>query len=193
MTKMKKTLLFFTLIAGALAMSACAAQKARYVDSAGPETIVSLNKVDIQDFQTATDALVADMLTWDAFAGAKKPTLALSRVVNDTTQNFDTALLTDQVQEAILKSRKANISMSMSVDRNRDTVRQEVATRGQTQEVVPDLTLIGVISEIATRADSTKQVSYKFAMRLVETKTGNVVWMNSKTITKQGEKNAVGW
>lgn len=190
---LKKSFFMLSLAAGAIALGACASQKARYVDSAGPETVVSLNKVDIQDFQSATDALIADMLTWDAFAGAKKPVVALSRVVNDTTNNFDTALLTNQVQEAILKSRKATISMSMSVDRNDDVVRQDVASLGGTETVVPDLTLIGKISEVGTRAGSTKQVSYVFAMRLVETKTGNVVWMNSKTITKQGEKNSVGW
>lgn len=189
----KKSFTLLLLAAGILALGACASQKARYVDSAGPETVVSLNRVDIQDFQFATDALVADMLTWDAFSGTKKPVVALSRVVNDTTNNFDTALLTNQVQEAILKSRKAIISMSMSVDRKDDVVRQDVAALGETETVVPDLTLIGKISEVAARADSTKQVSYVFSMRLVETKTGNVVWMNSKTITKQGEKNSVGW
>lgn len=190
---LKKSLSMFLIAAGTLALGACAAQKARYIDSNGPETVVSLNKVDIQDFQSATDALVADMLTWDAFTGAKKPVVALSRVVNDTTNNFDTALLTNQVQEAILKSRKAIISMSMSVDRNDDSVRQDVAALGGTETVVPDLTLIGKISEVTARADSTHQVSYVFSMRLVEAKTGNVVWMNSKTITKQGEKNSVGW
>lgn len=189
----KKSFFMLFLAAGTLALGACASQKARYIDSAGTETVVSLNKVDIQDFQSATDALVADMLTWDAFAGTKKPVVALSRVVNDTTNNFDTALLTNQVQEAILKSRKAIISMSMSADRNDDSVRQDVAAIGGTETVVPDLTLIGKISEVSAQAGSTKQVSYVFAMRLVETKTGNVVWMNSKAITKQGEKNSVGW
>lgn len=191
---LKKYFFMFLLAAGTLALGACASpQKARYIDSSGPETVVSLNKVDIQDFQAATDALVADMLTWDAFAGAEKPLVALSRVVNDTTNNFDTALLTNQVQEAILKSRKARISMSMSVDRNDDVVRQDMASIGETKTVVPDLTLLGKISEVTAQADNTKQVSYVFAMRLVDAKTGEVVWMNKKIITKQGEKNSVGW
>ncbi len=193
MTKTKRILSAISICAAALALVACASQKARYVDSAGTETVVSLNKVDIQDFRAATNALVADMLQWDAFAGAKKPVVALSRVVNDTSANFDTALLTNQVQEAILKSRKATISMSMSADRNDDVVRQDVAALGGTKTVVPDLTLIGKISEVATNAGGVKQVTYVFQMRLVEAASGNVVWMNSKEITKQGEKNAVGW
>lgn len=187
------------LSAGTLAVfsaalvAGCAADKARYVESGGPETVVSLNQVDIQDFQTATDALVADMLLWDAFSGTKKPVVALSRVVNDTTDNFNTDLLTNKVQESILKSRKAVVSMSMSVDRGADVVRQDAAALGAAQTVVPDLTLSGKISEVAARAGSTKQVSYVFSLRLVDVKTGNVVWMGEKTLTKQGEKNAVGW
>lgn len=193
MTKTKKILFAIQICATAFALCACASQKARYIDSSGTETVVSLNKVDIQDFRAATNALVADMLQWDAFAGAKKPVVALSRVVNDTSANFDTALLTNQVQEAILKSRKATISMSMSADRNDDVVRQDVAALGGTKTVVPDLTLIGKISEVAAKAGDVRQVTYVFQMRLVETASGNVVWMNSKEITKQGEKNAVGW
>lgn len=187
------------LSAGTLAVfsaalvAGCAADKARYVESGGPETVVSLNQVDIQDFQTATDALVSDMLLWDAFSGTKKPVVALSRVVNDTTDNFNTDLLTNKVQESILKSRKAVVSMSMSVDRGADVVRQDAAALGAAQTVVPDLTLSGKISEVAARAGSTKQVSYVFSLRLVDVKTGNVVWMGEKTLTKQGEKNAVGW
>lgn len=193
---MKKQIQFFlpaAAFAAALALSGCASDKARYVEANGPETVVSLNQVDIQDFQAATNALVADMLLWDAFAGTKKPVVALSRVVNDTTHNFDTDLLTNKVQEAILKSRKAVVSMSMSIDRNADVVRQDAAALGAAETVVPDLTLSGKISEVATRAGSTKQVSYIFSLRLVDVKTGNVVWMNEKTLTKQGEKNAVGW
>lgn len=194
MTSIKKILQISAAAACTLAVSAgCSAPKAHYIDAGGAETVVSLNRVDIQDFSAATDALISDMLLWDAFSGAKKPVVALSRVVNDTSDNFDTSLLTDQVQEAILKSRKAVVSMSMSVDRKSDTVRQDAAALGAAETVVPDLTLTGKISEVAARAGSTKQISYVFSMRLTEVKTGNVVWMGKRTITKQGDKNSVGW
>ncbi len=191
MTKKSEFIAF--LIGAALCLSGCASQPARYVDSGGTETVVSLDKVNIQDFAIAAEALVKEMLEDDAFAGDKKPAVALSRVVNDTSNNFDTALLTDKVQEMILKSHKATISMSMSADRKNDTVAEDVAALGEAETVIPDLTLIGTISEVAAHADSTKQVSYAFKLRLVNTRTRNVVWMGEKVITKQGEKNSVGW
>lgn len=194
---MKKQKLLAAALAGtlaALAFAGCSSpQRAQYIDSQGPETVVSLNQVDIQDFQIAANALISDMLLWDAFAGEKRPVVALSRVVNDTSSNFDTSLLTNVVQESILKSRKARVSMSMSVDRNSDTVRQDAAMLGASETVVPDLTLTGKISEVAARAGSTRQVTYVFSLRLVDVKTGDVVWMNSKNITKQGERGSVGW
>jgi len=191
---MKKTLQIAAISAFPLAVfSGCASTKAHYIDSNGTETVVSLNQVDIQDFAVAANALVSDMLLWDAFTGTKKPRVALSTVVNDTTDNFDVALITNKVQEAILKSGKAKVSMSMSVERKNDAVRREVVALGEAETNVPDLTLTGKISEVAARADSTRQVSYVFSMRLAEVKTGDVVWMGEKTISKQGEKASVGW
>jgi len=191
---MKKTLQIAAISAFALAVfSGCASTKAHYIDSNGTETVVSLNQVNIQDFAVAANALVSDMLQWDAFTGTKKPTVALSTVVNDTTDNFDVSLITNKVQEAILKSRKAKVSMSMSVERKNDAVRREAVALGEAETNIPDLTLTGKISEVATRAGSTHQVSYVFSMRLAEVKTGDVVWMGEKTISKQGEKASVGW
>lgn len=165
----------------------------RYVDPEGDETIISVNTVDIQDFAMAADSLVLQMLARDAFAGEKKPRVMLSLVKNDTTQNFDVALLTDKVQQKILESGKATVSMSMSVERNDDVVRNDLARMGQTELRQPDLTLIGKISEVKARAGSTRQVSYVFSLRLADAKTGDLVWMGEKTLTKQGAKNAVGW
>ena len=169
------------------------ATPAHYIDPDGNEPVVSLNAVDIQDFTTAADALVGQMLMRDAFAGTKKPRIALSLIKNDTTQNFDVSLLTDKVQQRILESGLATVSMSMSIDRKRDVVRQEMAGMGATETILPDLTLIGKIAEVQARASSTKQVSYVFSMQLADAKTGDLVWMGEKTVTKQGEKNAVGW
>lgn len=180
-------------ILAATALLAGCASDAKYVDPQGTQTIISTDRVDIQDFQIATDALITSMLEWDAFAGEKKPRIALSTVTNDTANNFDTALLTNKIQTAILKTRKATVSMSMSADRKSDSVRQEMGGIGATEVKIPDFTLIGKISEVATNAGKTRQASYVFSMRLVDVKTGDVVWMDEKTITKQGKKNAVGW
>lgn len=187
-----KTFVPATLAALVVALSGCSTP-AHYIDPEGRDTVVSLNTADIQDFSQAADALVAQMLANDVFAPGKKPRIALSRVKNDTTQNFDVSLLTDKVQQRILESGLANVSMSLSVETDDDVVRRKMSGMGATETHLPDLTLLGKIAEVKARANSVRQVSYVFSMRLADAKTGDVVWMGEKTLTKQGEKNAVGW
>ncbi len=187
-----KTFVPATLAALVVALSGCSTP-AHYIDPEGRDTIVSLNAADIQDFSQAADSLVAQMLANEVFTPGKKPRIALSRVKNDTTQNFDVALLTDKVQQRILESGLANVSMSMSVETDDDVVRRKMSGMGATETLLPDLTLLGKIAEVKARASSVRQVSYVFSMRLADAKTGDVVWMGEKTLTKQGEKNAVGW
>ena len=188
--KIVKTLIPASL---ALALLGGCATPAHYIDPDGRDTVVSLNAIDIQDFTAAADALVGQMLNRAAFAGEKRPRIALSLIKNDTTQNFDVSLLTDKVQQRILESGSATVSMSMSIDRHRDAVRREMEKMGATETILPDLTLIGKIAEVKARADSTKQVSYVFSLQLADAKTGDLIWMGEKTVTKQGEVNAVGW
>ena len=187
-----KTFVPATLTALVVALSGCSTP-AHYIDPEGRDTVVSLNAADIQDFSQAADALVAQMLANEVFTPGKKPRIALSRVKNDTTQNFDVSLLTDKVQQRILESGLANVSMSLSTETDDDVVRRKMSGMGATETLLPDLTLLGKIAEVKAHASSVRQVSYVFSMRLADARTGDVVWMGEKTLTKQGEKNAVGW
>lgn len=187
-----KTFVPATLAALVVALSGCSTP-AHYIDPEGRDTVVSLNAADIQDFSQAADSLVAQMLANEVFTPGKKPRIALSRVKNDTTQNFDVSLLTDKVQQRILESGLANVSMSLSAETDDDVVRRKMSGMGATETLLPDLTLLGKIAEVKAHASSVRQVSYVFSMRLADAKTGDVVWMGEKTLTKQGEKNAVGW
>lgn len=187
-----KTFVPATIAALVVALSGCSTP-AHYIDPEGRDTVVSLNAADIQDFSQAADSLVAQMLANEVFTPGKKPRIALSRVKNDTTQNFDVSLLTDKVQQRILESGLANVSMSLSTETDDDVVRRKMSGMGATETLLPDLTLLGKIAEVKAHASSVRQVSYVFSMRLADAKTGDVVWMGEKTLTKQGEKNAVGW
>lgn len=192
-TKMKKQIVPVALGAIALAFAGCTTD-AHYIDPDGKKTIVSLNTVDIQDFTMAANSLIEQMLKSYAFEGrSAKPRVALSRVKNDTTRNFDVNLLTDKVQQKILESGRATVTMSLGVEEENDVVRGKMGALGEKKTVLPDLSLLGKIAEVSARAGSTKQVSYVFSLRLADTHTGDVVWMGEKTVTKQGERNAVGW
>ena len=58
---------------------------------------------------------------------------------------------------------------------------------------LPDYTLTAKILENRAAAGGTRQVSYIFQMSLTDTRSGRGVWEGEETITKQGQKNTVGF
>ena len=57
----------------------------------------------------------------------------------------------------------------------------------------PDYTLSGKITQIRRNAGSTKQVTYTFRLTLTDPNTGLEVWTKTADVTKQGQKNGIGF
>ena len=122
----------------------------QYVDSKGTNLVVSMNKVNIQDFEKASEALVASMVESGVLSQAPNQPVAYE-------------------------------------------AKRFLAGESQTPVDLPYFTISAKILENSTSAGSTKQVSYIFQMSLANTTSGRLVWEGEKTITKQGEKNAIGF
>ncbi len=187
----------------ALAFSGCK-QGAQYEDAGGNRTVVSLDKVNIQDFANAADFLVQSLLRSGAFAelskSGTKPVIAISGVRNDTSGNFDTDQLTKKIRIAILNSGKAEISTTVAAGgRAEDALARELkqqddfAAGRDTLPKVPQYTLSGKILEDRASAGDVKQTSYTFMLTLTRVGSGTSIWEEEKIITKQGEKDSVGW
>jgi hypothetical protein len=191
----------------ALLLSGCgssAPNSAQYVDPNGPRTIVSLNQIDIQDFNTAANAMVQSMLASPQFnnALAQLPSLpavlAVSKITNDTTQQFDTDLLTQNILVALNASGKIVTTTTFGPN-PQDKMAQQAGNmqaflNGQQAPTrIPDFTLTGKILISTAKAGDVYQRSYIFQMALTSIRTGTAVWLDQKTITKQGQKPAIGW
>ena len=198
---MKKLLIAAGVLA--LAFSGCK-QGAQYEDAGGSRTVVSLDKVNIQDFANAADFLVQSLLRSGAFAelskSGTKPVIAISGVRNDTSGNFDTDQLTKKIRIAILNSGKAEISTTVAAGgRAEDALARELkqqddfAAGRDNLPKVPQYTLSGKILEDRASAGDVKQTSYTFMLTLTRVGSGTSIWEEEKTITKQGEKDSVGW
>ncbi len=181
----------------------CGCQPAQYVDSKGSNLVVSMNQVNIQDFEAASEALVGGMVNSGVLAKAPRQpaALAISRVVNDTSRQFDTDQLMKKIRIALLQTGKVQVTQAVGFG---GTVEDPMAKetyeakrfldgKSQTPVDLPDFTITAKILENATSAGSTKQISYIFQMSLADTASGRLVWEGEKTITKQGEKNAIGF
>ena len=126
--------------------------------------------------------------------------IAISGVRNDTSGNFDTDQLTKKIRIAILNSGKAEISTTVAAGgRAEDALARELkqqddfAAGRDTLPKVPEYTLSGKILEDRASAGDVKQTSYTFMLTLTRVGSGTSIWEEEKTITKQGEKDSVGW
>jgi len=173
-----------------------------YVDPNGPRTIANVGKINIQDFNNAASDAVQDMLSKNPFAQIPQQpaVLSVSRITNDTDQQFDTDLLTKNIRIALINGGKVAVLTTNGLNGNaedtmaRDAGNQQAFMGGQPAPVrLPDFVLTGKILMDKSAAGNTKQNSYVFQLTLTNVKTGLSSWEYQKTITKQGQSSSIGW
>lgn len=160
---------------------------AGYKNPEGRELVVSLEKVDIQDFATAGQAMLQSMLTSPAFdrPGAK-PVLEIGRIRNDTASNFDTDLLLSKLNVPLVNSGRVVLI-------SRDPVAEEARAKVGGAVPKPGYVLSGKILEDRSKAGKTRQASFIFQLTLIDVRNGTAAWTEEKIVTKQGSKNSVGF
>ena len=182
------------LSAGLLALAGCnTGGDARYVDSQGPRTIVSVDEINIQDWSSAADQMINSLLTSGILnRSPEQPAImAVSVIVNDTRRHVDTDLLTKQIRVALNRSGKAITTTTIDVlGPAEDPLAAKVSDK---RAPTPYFSLSGKIIEVNAQAGDTKQVTYVFQLSMTEIPTGLAVWEDQVEITKQGSRAAIGW
>jgi penicillin-binding protein activator len=199
-----KTTLLLSLTAGALVLAGCGnpPDAATYVDPNGQHTVVNVDRINIQDFSTASDDLVQSLLKSGVLERAEHQpaVLAISRITNDTDQQFDTDLLTKNIRVALLNTGKVVTTTIVGPGGNvedpeaQSLIQRNAFLNGQSApnpEV--DYTLSGKIMVDKTNAGDTRQSSYIFDLSLTDIRNGTAVWEDQRTITKQGRTSSIGW
>jgi len=177
---------------------------AHRIDSDGTELITTVGQVDIQDFSEAAAKLIQEMTTSGVFAeysSKKKAVLGISRIFNDTTDQFDTDLLIKKIRVALLHSGKVEVSTTIGLGgkaedplaKSAKDIEEFQSGKGNGLLGMPTFTLTCKILEVRASAGDTKQSSFVFQMTLTNTKTGNSSWEGEVAVTKQGTKNAIGF
>lgn len=179
---MNKTL----LLAAAVLIVGCGTP-AGYKDSNGRDLVVSLEKVNIQDFATTGAALLQSMVQSKAFDRKNPPVLQFGQITNDTTTNFDTSLLLSKITSPLVNAGRVQLLESDAVANA-----ARVATPGS-KVPVAEFVLKGKILEDRANAGSIRQTSYIFQLTLVDVRTSLAVWQKEETVTKAGSKNSVGF
>lgn len=186
-------------------LTGCATSNARYIETGGRESVVNVDKINIQDYLQAAETMVNSLLASGALDKVPTPPaiLAVSRVVNSTGEQIDTDMLTKKIRIAVSKGGKAVTDMTIGVGADGKPIAEDpVAQQGSAaanfrndakQKRLPDFSLSGKIIETRARAGNVRQSTFTFQMALTDVKGGLAVWEDEKEITKQGKRSTVGF
>lgn len=186
-----KTLIPIVTVAAAVAVAGCSSPSAHYVQTGGQENVVNVGQINIQDFMSASDAMTGDLLGSGVLDRVQPPpaVLAISRIVNNTSQQIDTDLLVKRIRVALLHSGKAVTTTTYGLGGPEDPLAAQ--NQGESSRA-PDFTLSGKIIETFARAGNIRQATYSFQLSLTD-RQGLAVWEGEKDITKQGAQPSVGF
>ncbi len=195
---MKKNLVCLAAICAALLGAGCSSS-VKYVDSNSSNLIVNADKINIQDFASAADEMMQDLID---FAGAdltgadgEKPIIAISRVKNNTQENFDVDLLVKKMRTTLTKTKKVYTTTTLNLEKGEDPLAEEaleMEERTTGTNTLHNYTLSGKILQVTAKAGSKIQNSFVFQLSLSD-RRGLVLWENEKIITKQGSRAKVGF
>ena len=187
-----------TLLIAATGLAACKSG-AKYVETGGTQSVVTVSQVDIQDIQMASSELLQSMLQTGVLK--RSPTqparLLINPIVNDTGSQFDVGELTYRMREQLVNSGQAQVITAYGRYTEDPAALEELRRRsfedGTQPDVEPDYTLSGKITELRRSAGSTRQATFTFRLTLTDPNTGLEVWTKVSDVTKQGQKATVGF
>ena len=193
------------LIASVLVSTGCSTP-ARRIEPGGPESVTTTGSVDIQDWNDAADSMIQSLLSSNELAPYSRENpavLGISRIVNRTQdRGLPIRLLTDQVREGLSRSGKVRTTTTVGLGGNaEDPMAEDIQNMedfyedepADPRDRMPDYTLSGFIEQVTATAGRTNQSTFVFKLALTDTSEGLAVWEDSRQITKQGTRGAVGW
>jgi len=205
---MKKTTLVLAIIA--MGLSGCASVK--YGDATATETVNErFGSTDLQTTaKNMTQSLLASPVIAEANAASKRPVMFVERIANKTDEHIDTESILDSMTTKMLQSGKVRLVDMSRVEsaraqlkfQNGDELANPKTAIAFGQMVGAEFMFYGNLSSIYKEAGSTgsitskftktKDVYYKFTLKLMNLKTGLVEWQDEQEIRKTGKTGLLG-
>ena len=202
------TKLIFSSLALTLALTGCVTTT-QYVDPKADQ--VAVMGLDYKDFENAASELVNQMLASQLMVHPKSAqggryVLAVSNIVNDTTQRIDTDQLTKKIRISLLNSGRFVVTTAIGINGAEDDMTRksrqlsnskmvnQKTVKKNGRVVAPDFSLSGKIMQRNNRVDSrTQQVDYYFQLTMTNLDDGLAYWEGEFPIIKRGDNRTVAW
>jgi len=192
------------------------APKVQRVNPDSNKMVVSINKMDLQDWKDLSNTMVSELLDSGALdISPQKPALIyVTRIRNDTMASQDTELLTNEMIAALTNSGKVVASATygkgagVADSGTREIQNERAGTQDlmdemsgndnpqkaiqKTLENTPYFTLSGSIKQETSQDNKVRQTAFVLFLRLAETESGRQVWSAQIPIVKQVRRSSVG-
>ena len=194
-----RRVLTMIMLGAAVALSGCSTVD--YGDAQARETVNT--DFGSTDLQMIASKMVDDMLVFPPIVQLtqnRRPVVFVDSIKNKTTEHIDTESITDTIQSKLLNSGKFRFVDMTKVE----SVREQLDYQSESGLVDPntaaqmgrqigaEFMMYGNFSSIVKREGSTKDVYYKFTLKLMNIQTGIIEWANEKEIRKTQKKCLFG-
>ncbi|MBN2373310.1 hypothetical protein JXL19_05960 [bacterium] len=166
------------------------------------------SKKEYTTFSASDLIIIAEKMTQSLVEhfdfGAERPLVRVDIVKNKTDEHVDTKSITDSITAKLVNSRKVRFAVDYAEreeyekraseeafeSRISDEDRQQVYL---TDQEAPKYRIYGELSNIKTITEDTKDVFFKFTLKMVDFRTGTLEWADEAQLRKIGKKGTFGW
>ncbi len=191
------------LLAAAALLSACETKvsspvvrfdrQVSYGDSKAVELVT--NEFGSTDLQMIAEKMTGSLLETPIFTG--RPTVTISTVRNKTSEYIDTTNVMNSIQTALVKSGKVRFvrsinEMQAGVDELQRQNQSGLYKQGTTAKVGnmkgAKYSIEGELTSIVKQNNTTKDVFYKFTLKMFDVEEGTIEWQDEKEIRKTSKR-----
>lgn len=164
-----------------------------YGDAKGVELVT--NEFGSSDLQLIAEKMVGSLLETGIFKG--RPTVTISTVKNKTSEYIDTTNVMNSIQTALVKSGKVRFvrsikEMQEGVDelqrQNQSGLYKKNSTAKVGNMTAAKYQLEGELTSIVKQNSGTKDVFYKFTLKMFDVEEGAIEWQDEKEIRKTSKR-----
>ena len=164
-------------------------REVNYGDVKGTELVT--NEFGSSDLQMIAEKMVGSLLETGIFQG--RPTVTISTVKNKTSEYIDTTNVMNSIQTSLVKSGKVKFVRSIKemqdgVDelqrQNQSGLYKKSTTAKLGNMTAAKYSLEGELTSIVKQNSNTKDVFYKFTLKMFDVEEGAIEWQEEKEIRK---------
>ena len=202
MQTLSRTALLSALVAGTLALAGCQNlstptvrfdRQVNYGDAKAVELVT--NEFGSSDLQMIAEKMTGSLLETGIFQG--RPTVTISTVKNKTSEYIDTTNVMNSIQTSLVKSGKVRFvrsinEMQQGVDelqrQNQSGLYKQNTTAKVGKMTAARYSMEGELTSIVKQNNTTKDVFYKFTLKMFDVQEGTIEWQDEKEIRKTSKK-----